>query len=287
MRAVCGLFEPDSCLPKGPDLKISCALVHGTARVLQLEKPLWSYKMNEPIIQKQDETPTGSSGLVERTIADIRDYIRENELKAGDPMPSEAAISARLGVSRTVAREAMRALSALRILEVGNGRKARVAAPDADVLSIILDHTVYTRQLSIQQILDVRRTLELRTVSLAALRRSSEQAGELLRITELMFTELDRPRELMELDILFHEVIATASGNPLYATLVNSFRVITRQTWEIGWRSRSSEENRRENICCHERIAKAVAAQDTAAAEAAMAEHFDSAMNVLLKAGVT
>ncbi|MBP1849458.1 FadR/GntR family transcriptional regulator [Rhizobium halophytocola] len=225
-------------------------------------------------------------GLVDRTIADIRLYMRENHLLPGDAFPSEASLSETLGVSRAVAREALRALAALNIVEIGNGRRARVAAPDATALSMIVDHTVYTRQLSIQQVLDVRRTLEIRTVGLAALRRTDLQAQELQAIVEKMFTCIARPDDLMELDILFHEVIARASGNSLYSIIINSFRVITRQTWHIGWRSRASDENRRENIRCHERIAMAIIAQDAARAEAAMVEHFDSAAAVLIHAGV-
>lgn len=242
--------------------------------------------MDKPVIQFGVQEEPVHVGLVDRTIGDIRDFIRKSGLRAGDPLPSESALSARLGVSRTVAREALRALSALRILEVGNGRRARVAAPDAAALSMILDHTVYTGQLSIQQILDVRRTLEMRTVSLAALRRTDEQARELLDIIERMFSDLAEPHRVMEHDIRFHGVIANASGNSLYAIIVNSFGVITRQTWDIGWRSRGTEENRRENIRCHERIATAIMIQDATRAEAAMSEHFDSNVTVLLKAGI-
>lgn len=242
--------------------------------------------MDEPIIQdRTDDRQLG--GLVERTIADIRRYMREQKLRPGDPMPSETAIAGRSDVSRTVAREAFRALAALGILEVSAGRRARVAAPDATPLSMILDHTVYTRQLSIQQVLDVRRTLELRTASLAALRRSDAEARELLEIVAGMFQSLETPDALMELDIRFHELIAQASGNSLYAIIIGSFRVITRQTWHIGWRSRATLENRTENIRCHERIATAITAQDPVRAEAAIAEHFDSAVGVLLRAGIT
>jgi GntR family transcriptional regulator, transcriptional repressor for pyruvate dehydrogenase complex len=225
--------------------------------------------------------------LVDRAISDIRTLIRDQHLKPGDVMPSEASISTQLGVSRAVTREAFRALSALRILAIGNGRRARVAAPDATALSMIIDHTVYTGQMSIQQMLDVRRTLELRTASLAALRRSDVQARRLQDIVLGMSEAIAAPDVLMPLDIQFHELIAHASGNPLYEILVTSFRVITEQTWAIGWRSRATEENRRANIACHERIATAIAVQDPARAEAAMSEHFDSAMTVLLAAGIT
>ena len=232
--------------------------------------------------------PRAEVGLVERTISDIRAFIRAEGLKVGDALPSEGALSARLGVSRTVAREALRALAALHVLEVGNGRRARIAAANADALSILIDHTVYTGQLSIQQVLDVRRTLELRTAGLAALRRSDAQARAMLEVIDRMFTALEQgPPDLMELDIHFHSLIAQASGNALYAILIDSYGVITRQTWEIGWRARASHESRFGNIQCHERIAKAIMMQDSSRAEAAMVEHFDSATSVLIRAGVT
>lgn len=242
--------------------------------------------MTIPIIQlgcKRELTVS----LVDQAMAGIRQHIRDNGLQPGDMLPGENALSATLGVSRTVTREAFRALAALRILEVGNGRKARVAAPDAEAFSLILDHTVHTGQLSYQQVLDVRKTLERRAASLAAIRRSDADALALEDIISQMFDNLEKPDTLMELDIRFHEVIAKASGNSLYSIIVDSFRVITRQTWHIGWRSRATRENRRENIRCHERIAIAIIEQDSARAEAAIVEHFDSAIAVLLHAGIT
>nr|WP_277347917.1 FCD domain-containing protein [Salipiger mangrovisoli] len=226
--------------------------------------------------------------MVDRAVAELRAYIRRENMKVGDALPSEQALSAQLGVSRTVAREAMRALAALGVLQIGNGRRARVAAMSPEAMSILLDHTVYSGQLSIQQVLDVRRTLELRTAGLAALRRSDAQARELLEIVDRMFTALrTEPTLIMELDIRFHALIARASGNALYELLVGSYGVITRQTWAIGWRARGSQENREENIRCHERIATAIMMQDSSRAEAAMTEHFETAISVLIRAGVT
>jgi GntR family transcriptional regulator, transcriptional repressor for pyruvate dehydrogenase complex len=238
----------------------------------------------KPVRQSTDEP---DSGLVDRAIRDIRAMIRAQGLKPAAVLPSEAAISAELGVSRAVVREAFRALTALRILDTGNGRRARVASPDAGPISLIVDHTVLSGQMSIQQVLDVRRTLELRTAALAALRRSDAQAATLTATVAQMFDAIDTPDRLRALDIGFHEAIAAASGNPLFGMLVQSFRVITEQTWHIGWHSRATPENRRENIACHGRIATAIAAQNASAAETAMAEHFDSAKSVLLNAGIT
>ena len=231
---------------------------------------------------------TTEGGLAEIAMEGIRKLIRTRGLRAGENLPSEAALAELLGVSRPVTRAALRGLATLRILDIGGSRKARVAHADASPLSLVLDHATFTRGLSIQQVLDVRRTLEIRTVSLAALRRSDAQAAELLDITASMVKALEGGHgALMELDIRFHSLIAQASGNDLYAMLVDSFWVITRQTWAIGWHSRATYQNRRDNIRCHEQIAIAILAQDAGRAEAAMSEHFDSAVTVLLRAGVT
>lgn len=238
--------------------------------------------MDKAVVQVDEQ----DAGLVERAIIGIRSFMRENQLQPGAVMPSETAMASQLDVSRTIAREAFRALATLGIIEVSAGRRARVVAPDAAPLSMILDHTVMMKQLSVQQVLDVRRTLELRTASLAALRRTDAQAQELLDIVGGMFGALETPEVVMELDIQFHELIAQASGNSLYAIIVGSFRVITQQTWHIGWRSRATLENRTENIRCHHRIAEAINAQNPELSETLMAEHFDSAVNVLLRAGV-
>lgn len=246
----------------------------------------------KPIIQIRAKLGPASpsdpraEGLVEVVIRIVRDHIRENGLRPGDTVPSEQAFAELAGVSRTVGREAFRALATLGILSVGNGRRARVAAPDSSVLSLILDHTVQTKQQSIQQILDVRRTLEIRTAALAALRRTDAEAKKIRAFADIMRHDLHVPDNVRDADIDFHESIATASRNPLYAMLVGSFRIITRQTWHIGWISRQTDANRLANVECHERIADAITAQDQSAAAALMKEHFDNAISVLVRAGV-
>ena len=77
-------------------------------------------------------------------------------------------------------------MAALKLIEIGNGRRARVSAMDPSVLALVLDHVVQTNQITVQQILDVRRTVEMRTVALAALRRSDREAAEIARLAAAM-----------------------------------------------------------------------------------------------------
>ncbi len=48
-------------------------------------------------------------------------YIIENEMKSGDPFPTEYELAKRLGISRTAIREALKRLETLGIIEVRQG----------------------------------------------------------------------------------------------------------------------------------------------------------------------
>ena len=227
-----------------------------------------------------------AEGLTGRTMRAVTDHIRSGRLRIGDAIPSEASLSAELNVSRAVVREAFRSLSALGIIDVGNGRRARVGAIDNHVLGMVLDHAVQTDQASIQQIYDVRRTIEMRTVSLAALRRTAREAEDIAALAQAMKDDFAISERVMEHDIAFHAAIGRASRNPLFALIVGSFEVVTRQTWRIGWTSRRSDAERQESVDGHVRIAAAIAASDQRRAETAMAEHFDHSVKALLAAGI-
>jgi GntR family transcriptional regulator, transcriptional repressor for pyruvate dehydrogenase complex len=229
---------------------------------------------------------TGES-LVSQTMRAINEHIRDSGLRLGQPIPSESAFALKVNVSRAVVREAFSSLAMVGIIEIGNGRRARVGGINETVLPIILNHAVLTEQVSIQQIYDVRRAIEQRTVALAALRRTAAEAETIMNLAAAIGRNFDNPNLVKESDISFHEAIARASKNPLFALVVSAFRVITEKTWHIGWASRATDEDRRIIAVCHERIADAILRQDAREAETLMAEHFDNSVRALLAAGIT
>lgn len=236
-----------------------------------------------PVDVEDEET---STSLVSKVMHGIRQLIRTERLRIGDPLPSESAISEELGVSRAVVREAYRSLAALKLISVGNGRRARVSEVDPEVLALVIDHGVQTDQVSVLQILDVRRTIEMRTVGLAALRRTDKEANEIFALAAAMRSDFADAEQVMEHDIAFHETIARASRNPIFALIVGSFHVVTRQTWRIGWAARETDADRYENVACHEAIAAAIEGRNRPAAETQMAAHFDNTVKVLLASGI-
>lgn len=228
----------------------------------------------------------GSSGLVGDAIGAISRRIREDDLMPGDKLPSEAILSKELNVSRTVVREAFRSLAAMQIIELATGKRATVAEIDHGAMSLMIEHGVHTDQINIQQIYDVRRTIETRIVTLAALRRTDVEAAAILALADAMQAGMRDTARLMEDDLAFHLALARASRNPVYTLIIGAFQGITRQTWPIGWKSRTTQASRDLMVATHVDIARAVVAGDPQQAAAAMSLHFDESVRALLTAGM-
>ena len=239
------------------------------------------------IAKKEDalELSKATEGMTVRVVRELIAMIRNDDLRVGDTLPGESTLATRLGVSRPVIREAFRSLSALRILDIGNGRNARIAVPDADTFGLLFDHVVHTRHVTVQQVLDVRRSIEVRTVVLAAVRRTEREAQAILRHAAGMRENFSDPALVLEHDLKMHAAIADAARNPMFTIMVNSFEAVTRNNWTIGWKSREADQERWKMVEVHEAIAQAVADQDADAARTAMSAHFDDTIRVLAIAG--
>ena len=223
--------------------------------------------MNSPQIR------AGKGGLVASATAAVRDYISENSLKVGDNLPSEGSFASEFGVSRPVMREAFHALSALKVIDVGNGRRARVAAIDGSVMGSSISHAVSTSQVTLSDVWEVRRTLELRTAELAAKRRSEEQADLILSTAHaLSLSRDDRSRTAS--DTQFHQTIALASGNQLFYQIVRSFEQMMEVAIPKAWAGRKTEEEHAETLRLHMAVAEAIADQKPDMARNAMEAHF-------------
>ncbi|MGJ3626751.1 FadR/GntR family transcriptional regulator [Sphingomonas sp. MMS24-JH45] len=150
-----------------------------------------------------------------------------------------------MGVSRAVMREAFGALAALRLIDVGNGRRARVGAIDGSVMAASIDHAVATEQVSTAEVWDVRRTLELRTAELAATHRTDEQAARpIARHAAGMATSANDVAVLIGHDIAFHQAISQAGGNALFLQIVRSFEPLMRVAVPTAWDTRRTEDQR-------------------------------------------
>src|ERR1700687_562242 len=111
-----------------------------------------------------------STSLSVQIVADVRDSLFAKRLKPGDFLGTEKDLAARFGVSRIVARDALRTLEALGIVEIrmGKGGGARIAHGNprlfAEALAVQLDLT----GVSAADIMDAQRAVECMAAELAA-----------------------------------------------------------------------------------------------------------------------
>lgn len=220
--------------------------------------------------------------LVAKAMDAVKTHIRESQLGVGDTLPSEGVFAEKLGVSRAVMREAFGALAALKLIDVANGRRAKVGAIDGSVIAASLDHALSTAQIEVADVWDVRRTIEMRTAALAARNASPTQAARIIELAEAM-GEHQPHEQTTEEDIEFHLAIAKASGNPLFEQIVTSFVPLMRVAVPRAWMTRRTEQEKADILDRHKRLASAIAERDSEAAESAMAAHFDEAIGSLLR----
>ena len=221
--------------------------------------------------------------LVAKAMDEVKAHIRDSGLRVGDTLPGEGYFADKLGVSRAVMREAFGALAALRLIDVANGRRAKVGALDGSVIADSLEHALSTAQIKVTDVWDVRRTIEMRTAALAARNATSVQAARIVALAESMGRD-DQPHEqTTEEDIEFHLAIAEASGNALFNQIVVSFVPLMRIAVPRAWKTRQTEEEKSDTLDRHRNLARAIAERDPDAAEKWMSMHFDDTIGALLR----
>ena len=226
-------------------------------------------------------TSVGGGAQVQRAVQAISTHIRDERLRVGDTLPSEGWFAIELGVSRAVMREAFGAMAALNVIDVGNGRKPKVAAIDGSVYAASLDHAIATAQVSVAEVWEVRRTLEIRIAQLAARFRTASEAKRLSGHAEGMATAGDLDEITMH-DIAFHRTLAEAGRNALYLQIVSSFAPLMQVAVPAAWRTRESRDQRAAVLQRHVDIAEAVAAGDPDRAATAMNTHFETSIGDIL-----
>jgi len=223
-----------------------------------------------------------TTGLVERVIDYLRDHVASEQLRPGAKLPSETTISAMLGVSRPVVREAMRALAATGLVEMAVGKRATIVSVDGEMISRVIKNAVLIGQAEARDILEMRRGIEIAMVALAAERRTDADAAELQSIVAEMAEHLGNAERYSSLDLKLHMTLARATANPLYPLLIEAFRQLIEASMLAGIERWSATPELKRVQDLHEDIVREVVAGDPAAAAAAMAQHFDDALAAIL-----
>lgn len=225
---------------------------------------------------------SGSSGAVrpgraQQLAADLLDLISSELSQPGMKLPTEAELSERFGVSRTVVREAIARLRADGVVRSVQGRGTFVLAePSEHKLSFGSIDTSGTAGLL--DLLELRIAIETEASSLAARNRTTDQLRQIEEALEQFGNAAD-PGEAVEADFHFHWRIGRASGNPHFPAALESIGL--RAFAVPRERLRGGEHALDRAYDEHALIHTAIAIGDQAGAAAAMRAHLSASTHRL------
>ncbi|GAA2648695.1 hypothetical protein GCM10010307_56470 [Streptomyces vastus] len=174
--------------------------------------------------------------LTDKAIDQLRELIRSGALPPGSKLPPEPDLAAQLGLSRNLAREAVKALAVARVLEIRRGDGTYVTSLQPSLLLEGLGGAVDLLQSDSGALLDlmeVRRLLEPAATALAATRISEEGLAEVKRHLDAMREARDDVERLNAHDAAFHRAVVAATGNDPLVTLLEgvSGRTLRARIW--------------------------------------------------------
>jgi DNA-binding FadR family transcriptional regulator len=201
----------------------------------------------------------------------IAGWIVGGSVAAGAALPTEPEAAARLGISRTIVREAVKTLVAKGLVSTGPrvGTRARAVDQwnmfDADVIGWRLAAGVDAD--FVRDLMELRLVIEPSAAALAAGRAKDADIACISAAFEAMGAGVEGVGSFLEADLAFHKSILRATHNQFFAGLVPVVDAVLRVSFKLSVKNRDSA---RSSLPLHQRVLAAIAAGDADAAGAAM-----------------
>jgi GntR family transcriptional regulator, transcriptional repressor for pyruvate dehydrogenase complex len=224
-----------------------------------------------------------SPRLSDKVAEAMLETILERQLRPGDPLPSERELGEQYGVSRTVVREAVRALTARGVVDARAGRGLTVAQVDAEDVSTSMRLYLHgLEEIPYEMVHEARAMIEIQIAGQAAERATDEELAELQEIAEGLRRYRDDPERRPLLDVEFHRTLARLTHNELYLIMLDSIGDILLEIRRATFALPNDAERAHRQ---HKRIVEAVVKRDPEAAREAMREHLTGAVEEWEKLG--
>lgn len=213
------------------------------------------------------------------TVSDaIAAALFDGRIEPGEALPAEGEIAREFGVSKPIAREALRQLAAAGLIFTQQGKVARAKAINGEPLERIYGYAVRSSLERLQEANEMRRVIETGIARLAAQRRNKTGLVAMKQALADMHKALKEPSGFTEADILFHLGIALATGNTMLRVHMEGMRSVQREVSELfSRRANRTDADWNATIERHRAIYEAIVAGDAGVAEKRIIEHFNAA----------
>ncbi|CDF95082.1 MULTISPECIES: FadR/GntR family transcriptional regulator [unclassified Pseudomonas] len=209
-----------------------------------------------------------SSTVVNSVVEKLRAALARGQWRSGDMLPGQRELAEQLGISRPSLREAVIVLETLGLVRSMPGKGVVVLETNA---SDIHEGSAIAGA-SLEDVLQLRYTLEPFIVGLVAQSISSKEVGQ-LRLT------LMDMREALEANdndacasayIAFHEELFALTSNPIFHSVVQQTSNALKQSADV---LRNSPEHLAERLEENEAVVRAIRGKNSAQASAEMRRH--------------
>ena len=212
-----------------------------------------------------------SATLASRIVAEVREALFERRYRPGEFLGTEKDLAARHGVSRIVARDALRTLEALGIVDIsrGAGGGARITRGNPQLFAEALAVQLELADIDREEIMTAQGAVEGLAAELAARNATPAQILSLQNLVEEAEGELDELDAFTRSSLQFHLGIAEASHNR-----VLHYQLISLQ--HVSWPTRNRTLNRvvaRRILEAHRKLVALIEARDASGARSYMEAH--------------
>ena len=159
--------------------------------------------------------PGRTGSLSSQIVSDVRDALFAKKLKPGDFLGTENDLASKYDVSRIVARDALRTLEALGIVEIkmGKGGGARIARGNARLFAEALAVQLDLTGVGAAEIMEAQRAIECLAAELAAENATEVDVAKLRALIDAADAAIGDPEQFTQLGAEFHLAVAEASHN--------------------------------------------------------------------------
>ena len=210
-----------------------------------------------------------SSTVVNSVVEKLRAALARGQWRCGDMLPGQRELAEQLGISRPSLREAVIVLETLGLVRSLPGKGVLVLETNLSESSI---STRSVAGASLEDVLQLRYTLEPFIVGLVAQSISSKEVGQ-LRLTLMDMREALDANDSeagMNAYIAFHEELFALTSNPIFQNVVQQTSNALKQSADI---LRNSPEHLAERLQENEAVVRAIRNKNSALASAEMRKH--------------
>jgi GntR family transcriptional regulator, transcriptional repressor for pyruvate dehydrogenase complex len=213
----------------------------------------------------------GGATLASVLVADVRDDLFDGKYAPGDFLGTEKDLAGRHGVSRMVARDALRTLEAMGIVEIrrGAGGGASITRGNPHLFAEALAVQLQLARITPEEILEAQSGVECLAAELAATRATPDDIGRLRRLIAEAESLVHSREPFTRSSLQFHLALADASGNRVLACQLVSLQHIS---WPRRNRTLTVAVARRV-IEAHRELTDLIEARDAAGARTHMQAH--------------